>query len=191
MVIALDTHSEKNLLKVIHGLLSECSVAIAHNGDKFDFKKLNTRFLHHGLTPPAPYKTIDTRSVARRFFGFASNSLNDLAKEFGIGEKVHHEGFPLWKKCMAGDKAAFKKMKRYNIQDVDLLEKIYLRFLPWIKSHPNVSDGSGCPKCESKNIQYRGTVTTQAAVYRKFQCNNCRGWGKERKSVASYGLVNA
>lgn len=191
MVVALDTHSEKRLLKVIHKLLSKCSVAIAHNGDKFDFKKLNTRFLHHGITPPAPYKTIDTRSVARRFFGFSSNSLNDIAKEFEIGEKVHHEGFPLWKRCMAGDKSAFKKMKRYNIQDVNLLEKIYLKFLPWIKNHPNISNGDGCVKCGSNNIEYRGKLVTGAGTYRRFRCKECLGWGCERKRLISFETTNA
>lgn len=175
-VVALDTMGEKQLLQRIHKVLNECDVAVAHNGDKFDFKKLNTRFLHFGIKPPSPYQTIDTRKIARQMFGFYSNSLNDLCKEFGLGEKVHHEGFPLWKKCMGGDKKAFRVMKKYNINDVDLLEKIYLRFRPWSKSHPQVSHGENCSRCGSPNTISMGTRRNRTSVRRRFQCKDCGGW---------------
>ncbi len=38
---------------------------------------------------------------------------------------------------MNKDPAAWKVMEKYNKQDVLLLEKVYDRLLPWIKSHPN------------------------------------------------------
>ena len=175
-VIAIDTHSEKEVVKKIHQLLSSCEVAVAHNGDKFDFKKLNTRFLHFGLAPPPPFRTIDTRTIARQRFGFYSNSLNDIAKELGIGEKVHHEGFALWKRCMARDKGAFVVMKKYNVRDVELLERVYLRFRPWIKNHPHISDGSLCSRCGSDKIQSRGFRRTVATIRKRYQCQNCLGW---------------
>lgn len=175
-VVALDTMSEKDLLKHIHRVLEECDVAVAHNGDKFDFKKLNTRFLHFDIKPPAPYKTVDTRKVARQMFGFYSNSLNDLSKELGLGEKVHHEGFPLWKKCMDGDKKAFRVMKKYNAMDVELLEKIYLRFRPWSKTHPSVSSGYKCQRCESENVAKRGFHRNKTSLRQRYFCNDCGGW---------------
>ena len=178
IVEALDTQSERSLLKKVHKVLSSCSLAIAHNGDKFDFKKLNTRFLHFDMKPPPPFKTIDTRKVARQKFGFYSNSLDDLAKELKLGEKVHHEGFNLWKKCMRGERLALRLMKKYNANDVELLEKIYLRFRPWIDKAIGTHHGVSCPKCSSKNLQSRGLTRSSTMSYRRYQCNDCGGWSR-------------
>lgn len=176
-VVALDTLTEKEVLQRVHTLLSNCSVAIAHNGDKFDFKKLNTRFIVHGLKPPAPYKTVDTRKVARNHFGFSSNSLNDLGKELGLGQKVVHTGFDLWKRCMRGEKSAFRMMRRYNAQDVRLLERIYLKLMPWMKTHPTIwVDNGKCSRCQGDKFQSRGYEITKKARFRKLQCQGCGTW---------------
>lgn len=75
---------------------------IAHNGKKFDIPKINTRFIINGLNPPSPYKQIDTLEVARKQFGFSSNSLDALATFFGFDNKDPHD-FILWKSCLNGD----------------------------------------------------------------------------------------
>jgi hypothetical protein len=38
---------------------------------------------------------------------------------------------------MNKDKQAWDMMKKYNIQDVVLLEKVYEKMLSWIRNHPN------------------------------------------------------
>jgi len=50
-----------------------------------------------------------------------------------VGAKVKHSGFELWIKCMAGDAKAWKEMKEYQIQDVNLLIDLYEKLRPWIK----------------------------------------------------------
>jgi hypothetical protein len=50
----------------------------------------------------------------------------------GLGKKEEHEGFGLWLKCEAGDKAAWKRMRSYNRKDVKLTEDLFLDYLPWI-----------------------------------------------------------
>jgi len=83
---------------------------------------------------------------------------------------------------MAGNKQEWKKMVDYNKQDVILLEKIYLRLRPWIKSHPNMGiylDRAVCPKCGSGDIEFRGFTMTTTKKYHRFQCKNCGGWGRK------------
>ena len=41
-------------------LIDKADIVIAHNGDKFDLRKLNTRFLFHELGTPSSYQSIDT-----------------------------------------------------------------------------------------------------------------------------------
>lgn len=47
---------DKDLLKDLWKLLDEAEIVVAHNGDKFDVKKINYRFMVNGITPPSPYK---------------------------------------------------------------------------------------------------------------------------------------
>lgn len=82
----------------------------------------------------------------------------------------------MWKGCMANNPKDWRDMKRYNKQDVDLLEKLYLRFRPWIKTHPAAEGGSVCPKCGSKKLIKRGFSQTKANYFRRFQCKGCGGW---------------
>jgi hypothetical protein len=81
---------------------------------------------------------------------------------------------------MRGEKKWWDKMKRYNKQDVRLLEKVYLRLRPFIKNPPNLSVflGPVCPKCGSKDLQLRGMSHTQTGTYQRFYCKKCYGWAQ-------------
>lgn len=173
-------YKDKELTKDIVDLLSRADIVIAHNGDRFDIKKINTRALIHRISPPEPFKTVDTRKVAKARYGFDSNSLNDLAKQLGLKPKVETGGFSLWLGCIGGDLNAWRKMKLYNKRDVDLLEEVYMIMRPWITTHPNMGEYSVeklCRNCGSRNVIYRGRTTLNN---RKLQCKDCNHWGQER-----------
>ena len=175
------SEDDSKLVKELWHLLDRAEVVVAQNGDAFDLKKINARFAYYNLPPPSPYRTVDTLKIARKYFAFASNKLDHLGASLGLGRKLEHEGFPLWRRCMVGDRKAWKKMKAYNKQDVLLLEKVYFRFLPWIKNHPNMAMyalGTACPKCGSEKLQRRGVVVTNTTKYHRIQCMSCRGWSR-------------
>lgn len=175
-----DKENDKKLIEDIWKLLDEADIICGHNLDNFDLKKINARFTYYDIKPPSPYKTVDTLKIARKYFKFDSNKLNDICKFFNIGKKVQHSGFELWEGCMKGEKKSWGLMKKYNKQDVLLLEKVYNRLLPWMSTHPNVGifneNGIVCPKCGSDKIQSRGYVVNKTTKYRKAQCQNCSGW---------------
>lgn len=175
-----DTENDKELVKDLWKLLDEADMVIAHNGDKFDLKKINSRFVFHGLLPPSPYKSIDTLKMARRYFGFTSNKLGDLGKTLSIKEgKLDTGGFDLWLKCLAGDLIAWKKMTQYNKRDVELLEQVYLRLKPWDTRHPNLGVNNEeriCSRCGSSRLQSRGLYISKTLVYNRFWCATCGGW---------------
>lgn len=174
-----DPSNDKALLQVLHDLLSQADIVVAHNGDDFDFKKINARFMVHGMEPPAPYKTVDTLKVARRYFGFTSNKLGDLAQTLSIDGGKIDTTFNLWLGCLAGDNRSWAKMRAYNKRDVELLEEVYMRLRPWDSTHPNagvLTEGLICPRCESKHMQSRGTYVAKTRTYQRFQCQDCGGW---------------
>lgn len=170
---------DKQLVSALWRLFNEADIIIGHNGDKFDIKKANARFLAHGLTPPSAYRTIDTVKVARKYFAMNSNKLNEIGKYLKIGQKIDTGGFQLWIDCMAGDLKAWDRMVKYNKQDVALLEKVYLTLRPWIKGHPNLNVvEDGCPSCGADTLQKRGFGYTQTGTYQRFQCTTCAAWSK-------------
>lgn len=186
--VGRNTHTEKELVEALHAKLDEADVVIAHNGDRFDQRKANAKFIEFGLLPPTPYKTVDTLKVARRYFAFNSNKLDDLGRVLGLGRKKQTGGFALWKGCMDNNPAAWRTMIRYNKQDVTLLEKVYLKLRPWIENHPpmNVLNDrpTACPKCSSEDtMQARGWATTKVAKRRRYQCTGCGGWCQGRHST--------
>lgn len=142
-------------------LFDVADVIIAHNGDKFDRRKANARFLYHGIDPPSPYQSVDTLKVARREFQNYKNSLDDLGRLYLEERKKSHDGFALWEGAMNGDPKRQKEMVRYANQDVLVLEKLYVKLLPWMgmpgkPAAPNMGFWAKgelvCPKCGNKTV---------------------------------------
>lgn len=176
---------QKPMLERIHSLMDEADAVVHYNGKKFDIPTLQKEFVLHSLPPPSPAKQIDLLNTTRQQFKFASNKLDFVCQQLGLGEKIPHTGHQLWIDCMAGRKDALKRMERYNRHDVRLLERLYVRLLPWIKHHPDrraYDHNAACPSCASKNVQSRGFEYTKANKYRRFQCQDCRTWFRASKS---------
>jgi DNA polymerase elongation subunit (family B) len=178
-----------DMLKAIHELLDEADAVVGWNSAGFDVKHLYREFIENDMLPPSPHKEIDLLRVARSRFRFPSNKLDYVAQKLGMGAKVKHSGFELWIKCLAGDEKAWREMKKYQIQDVNLLVGLYERFLPWIKNHPNraIIDNKpeGCVSCGAESLHSRGTETTGSGMYQRFQCQACGKWQRGSKSLGT------
>jgi DNA polymerase elongation subunit (family B) len=172
--------NDKSLVQELWKYLDDADVLVWQNGDKFDHKKINTRFIKHGIRPPRPYRTVDTLKIARKHFAMNSNKLDDLGKYLGVGHKLQHKGFELWKGCLIGDAESWATMKAYNEQDVELLQNVYLKLLPWIYSHPNVSTmkglKDGCRNCGSTDITADGFILTATGKRPQYRCEHCDTW---------------
>jgi DNA polymerase elongation subunit (family B) len=178
-------HGHKETILAAHKLLDEADAVLTYNGKGFDVPTLNKEFLKYGIRPPSPAHHIDLYLVVKSRFRFASNKLDHICEELGIGRKVRHEGQELWTKCMEGDKKAWKNMEKYNRHDVVLLEGLYKQILPWIDQHPNrglylKAEKPTCTNCGSHNLQRRGLQTTRTQKYARFQCQDCGTWTRER-----------
>lgn len=182
-----DKECDRALVGDIWKLFNEADILVGHNGDGFDIKKANARMIMNGYNPPATYKTIDTLKIARRHFKFGSNKLNDLGQYLGVGKKIPNAGSSLWFACMAGDPKAWATLRRYNAQDVNLLEKVYYKLRPWAANHPDLTlyggGATGCPTCASTNVQARGTQVKIASVRQRFHCQACGSWFTGAKAM--------
>jgi hypothetical protein len=179
-----DKASDKALCADLHKTLDEADIVVAHNGDAFDIKKINSRLVVHGFAPPSPFVTVDTLKVSRKHFKFDSNKLDNIGGYLEVGHKLPHTGKHLWIGCMAGDPQSWAMMRKYNAQDVRLLESVYLKIRPWADRHPDlrkITHQTGCPTCQSKRVQCRGFGYTKTAKTQKMQCLDCRRWFRGRK----------
>lgn len=187
----IDHLTDKFLVDRLWKLLDQADIVIAQNGDRFDTRKINARFLFFGKPPPSPYRTIDTLKVSRKNFALLSHSQQDLGVYLGTGQKLKTDK-DLWLDCIQGKKKALAYMKKYNAQDVVLLEKNYLRLRPWIKNHPNLgmwAERTVCPKCGSKNLQRRGYQINQTTKYARLVCKDCLGWSRARLNEQEYPVL--
>lgn len=175
---------DKELVTKLWELFNEADIVVAHNGNDFDIKKANARFLVHGLPPPTPFKSIDTKLVAKLRFKFDSNKLDELGRQLGIGQKISTGGFATWKGCMSGDMKSWFKMVKYNKHDVVLLEKVYLKLRPWITNFPITHlDNGNCYHCHADTLQKRGYRFNKSMRFQRYQCTSCGAWssGKGEK----------
>lgn len=166
------------LLCGIHHLISECDVLVGHNSIKFDTRKLNARFIKHGLPPLNHYTQIDTLRIARKHFAFTSNKLADLAVFLGcdIQKSTHAKfpGFSMWDECMKGNQESFAEMESYNKTDVDVLIAVYNKLLPW---EPSINFQAYYQEticsCGNKKFYKDGFRHSKQGRFQIFRCREC------------------
>lgn len=163
------------MAKALVELLNEADAVVTYNGDKYDLPKIMGEIVLAGLAPPSKPASIDLIKTVKKF-GFNMNRMAYIAPLLGLGGKVKHEGFNLWKDVMNGCPKAQKKMTRYCIQDVRLTAKMYKKLLPYITNHPKLRTGDGCPNCESTKTQKRGYRFTRYFRIQRNQCQSCGSW---------------
>lgn len=169
---------EEEVITAFHKIIAKADFLCAHNGNNFDYKKLNSTFIKYRLPPPKPTQNIDTLLALRRIGKFPSNKLDDVCSVLGIGRKLPHTGKHLWTACMKGDKDAWKLMEAYNKHDVDpLLMGLYERILPYIPNHPNRNFikriDRACKHCLSTRLTKEGWKYVKGGWKQRYFCLNC------------------
>lgn len=174
---SVDPKNDKWITKQLWNLLNEANYAVAHNGGRFDAKMANTFFVAHGMTPPSPYKMIDTLTAARQKFKFPSNKLDELGKFLEVGKKTEVTCGDLWESCLNGDKKAYKLMAKYCANDVALLESVYWKVMPFAPSvniNKTVNEEMVCPICGSTHFVRKGFVPDAAiSPSWEYECEEC------------------
>lgn len=184
---------DKRILKPLWTLLNEADIVITQNGQHFDSRKINARFMLHGLPPPKPYRHIDTYRLVKKVAAHTSNKLEYLtAKLCKTHKKISHKKFPglkLWKECLKGNKAAWNEMKFYNIEDVLSTEELYLAIRAWApESMPKIFNqtdvSSECGVCGYKGRMKEGKPR-KAKTYMFVQnsCPSCGSWQTGKRVV--------
>ena len=154
--------------------MDEADILAHYNGKRFDIPILHREMLLQMMSAPSPSKQLDIMSVVKKNFAFPSYKLDYVAKQLGLGGKMKHSGMSMWVNAMAGD-------KKYNKDDVLLLESVHDRLGPWLPTLISKSYGMfACPHCGGVDLKPRGFEYTKVGYYQRYQCGSCFKWSNER-----------
>ncbi len=183
---------DTKLLKSIWKLLDEADIVVTQNGNSFDIKKLNARFITNGMQPPSSYKKIDTKLLAQKHFSFTSNKLeymtDKLNKKYKKLKHTKFPGFEMWVECMKGNQSAWKEMEKYNKYDVLALEELYKLMIPWDQSiNFNLYHDETNNKCTcgSTSFSRNGYAYTATGKFQRIKCNSCGAETREKTNLFS------
>lgn len=166
-------YNDRHIVTSLTSLVEMSDATIAQYGSGFDAPYLNTRAIINGLPPPLPFSVIDPWKAASSQLKLARNDLGSIAAALGCGKRKYHLPWEDWLKARYGNKEALDKMVKYNINDIDVLEEVYLRIRPLLRSHPYVAHGPGCPSCGAKASKKNGTKLTKSFEVHYVQCKKC------------------
>jgi len=177
---------DRRILESVWTLLDEADVVVGHNASRFDIKKINGFFFHHGILPPSDYQTIDTLTQSYKNMSLDSHKQEWITKYRCLEEKFE-TNYNLWVRCSNGEQDALDEMESYCEQDVNGLEDMYIALRPWMKSHPNLgiymdADASVCAGCGSQHLKRDGDYVTTAGSYPAYRCLDCGHKSKSRFS---------
>lgn len=185
-----DPQNDKKLVEELHKVLSTADILLGQNSDQFDVKMANYFFIMNDLDPIPPMKYIDTKKIAKRYFRFMNNSLDNLGEELGFGGKTDTTYKDLWVPAfLEQDAKAWKLLDTYCKNDVDQTTKIYFKMRPFMRSHPSLARISGewdaCPKCLGFNYRIKAyrQATTNTSAYNQYFCEDCRTYFSDREAI--------
>ena len=170
---------DKQMLIDFVNVANQADELIAHNGDRFDIKWIRTRCIFHRVPMFPQYKTLDTLKKAKSGFNFNSNKLDYIAQFLGVGAKVKHRGFDMWKDVLKGSKEAMQEMVEYCEGDIIVLEDVFSTMQNYIKpnTHAGVLGGNlkhSCSNCGSDNNELlKNNVTAMGTIKRLMECGDC------------------
>jgi DNA polymerase III epsilon subunit-like protein len=176
-----DFRDDRQVVKKLHEVLSQADLIVGHNSDSFDIKKINYKFIKHGLPALDFPATVDTLKAAKKYAKSSSNRLYYLAREFGVSMKIDLPS-SVMHAADNGCEKSLKQLIKYNKGDIKAGAEVYFKLLPYIKNHPTIDkiigkqvdkDRPNCQNCGSHQVHAHGYRTTKTGVYKRYLCKKC------------------
>ena len=169
---------QAGMLQAVWDVYDQADVVYGHNVDRFDTRHLNTGWRDLGLPAPAPFKIVDTLTEARRTFGDESMQLAALTTRLGIATKTDKYSVDVARAACAGNAAAQRKLRAYNVGDVVASEAFVDRLRGWIPTHPHNLQGINtgvptCNQCWGDNLTANGERLAAVMAYPLYRCDDC------------------
>lgn len=176
-------------MRTVWDAFDQADIIVGHNMGGFDEKHLMAGWAEMGLPAPSPYKIIDTLKVARRVFGFESNTLDALNKRLGVEAKTDKYSVAVARAAVGGDREAQEQLASYNRGDIIASEALYDRLRPYAKGLPHMGmwtdEPTACPNCGTPMTATGKTIHTLVQQYDGYACPSCGTHGRGTTKLKS------
>jgi hypothetical protein len=179
-------NDDYDVVKFAYDILINADCIITQNGKSFDWKFLQTRLMFHGFPTLPKIQHVDTKLLAKRNLYLFNNSLDTMGKFLCNDKKLENGGWDLWVDVMNREPKALAMMSKYCKQDVDLLEKVFVKLRPFMREMPNYNifrrDAVACcPNCGSFDLRKDGVAYTKTGTMQRVFCKSCATSFRESK----------
>ena len=180
---------DKKMLREFVKVLEQADELVAQNGLKFDLTSIRTRLAYYDLPPLPPVNFYDTLTYNRKYFRFASNKLDHVAKYLGSKGKDKME-MQDWRDVEVNKPGILKKFVDYCKRDVlelELVEKKTRKHVPENINKRNIKHYDGCSEsgCKGK-LHPRGYKTSSVCKRQRYRCSGCGKWSLDTSYVSLY-----
>lgn len=172
-------YNDRHIVKGLIPLVEAADAVIAYYGSGFDVPYLNTRAFANKVLPPVPFTLIDPWKTASGKLKLARNTMDAVSTLVG-GRPKTHLPWGDWLKAQFGCHKSISKLLKYNINDIRVLEDVYLELRPIIAHHPYVGrivSGGGaagrCPACGGAHSTSHDTRRTRSFEVFRNRCKRC------------------
>lgn len=173
-------HDDDHLAARSFELFDEADLVVTYFGKGADVPWLREQWTRRHMGEPSPWTDIDLFTTVKSRYRLPHRDLDSVCKMLGVPSKTARWDFRKGDAAVAGDVAAQRFVKKYNVGDVQATECAYWALLPHIKPHPHVAperymEQMCCPRCASPDVRRAGTYTPGTYVYAAYACRVCKG----------------
>jgi uncharacterized protein YprB with RNaseH-like and TPR domain len=188
--------SDKALVRRFAAVWNQADVLVAYNGVRFDRPMFYAKLLEHGLELPANTPFVDPYFTARSNLRLSRKSLDNVARFLELDVQKTPVTGRVWKAATHGSPAERRQALTYIAEhcrlDVLVLEQVYLRLRPLMRTHPRVGALEACRHCGGLRLQRRGyRPPVGSGRYRRLvlQCTGCRAYEVRALTAAERKVV--
>lgn len=187
---------DKWLVSEFAKVFSEADYHITWYGARFDLPFINTKLMKYELPPLPEVYHLDLWRHARYRMKLHSNRLQAVSEYLGVEHRKNPISFDDWQHAAHGNVKAMKQVALHCKLDVLVLEEVFDRMRPWLPNEPSrilfveqpEEDGKKlCPSCGSDWLRSSGFRVGRTYRYRRYQCQKCGKWSRERTSDKTPG----
>ncbi len=127
---------DKEITKKLIKEIEKYDVIVTYYGTKFDIPYARTRALNHNINFPLPrtIRHIDVYYLAKNKLKLNSNRLATVSEFLKVGGKTKLDN-TMWVRASIGHKKSLEYVLEHNIKDVEVLERTYLKLLPFLSDN--------------------------------------------------------
>lgn len=181
-----DVTDDRKLVTEFHKVLMEADMIVTYFGKGFDMKMIQSKFLEYGLPVLPNIPHVDLFFTVKANMTLSRKSMDNVARYLDLDNEKNHVAGKIWKRAMAGHADAIKYVIEHCRMDVLVLEELYTKLSPLVRTHPRVNGWAPCRVCGSTHLQRRGyALTTTESRKVRVQCQNCGAWEQRSEEHAN------